>query len=112
MVEAAWDDITGEELDATKVKAARALDMHHYDQLEVFDKVEIAECWAKTGRSPISTRSRWIDHGKGTKYQVGGAAVQKRRRGAGMVCGNTPAGNALNADFGSGNSGTQRNWIC
>ena len=39
MVEAAWDDSTGGELDATKLKAARALEMQDYDQLEVFANV-------------------------------------------------------------------------
>ena len=42
MVETAWDDITGEELDAAnKLEASQDLDMNYYDRLEVFDEAEI-----------------------------------------------------------------------
>ena len=79
MVEAAWDDITGEEIDATRLNAARALEMQCSGQLDVFDKVEIAEWWEKTGRAPISTR--WVDHDRGTKYISRWAARQFKSDG-------------------------------
>ena len=118
MGEAAWDDITGEEVDTTKLKTVRALEMHHYDQLEVFDKVEIAECAAETGRA--TTTTRWIDHDKGTRYGPRWAVRQfetdkgtrYRPRWAARqfntdgvhqnwLEGNVPTGDAADAGFGS-----------
>ena len=47
----AWDDHTGESLDAKKVKEARQLEMEYYDKMHVFDKVLIAQCWERTGKA-------------------------------------------------------------
>ena len=67
MEESAWGDKAGEEHDATKVRAARALYMHDYDKLEVFDKGGIAEDRAKTGQGPTTTG--WVDHDESNKYR-------------------------------------------
>ena len=63
----------------TRLKAARALGKRYYDKLEVYDKVGIAECWATTGKAPISTR--WIDNDKGTKYRSRWVARQFKSDG-------------------------------
>ena len=48
----AWDDHTGESLDAKKVKEARQLEMEYYDKMHVFEKAPIAQCWERTGQAP------------------------------------------------------------
>ena len=47
LLDQAWDDHTGESLDAKKVKEARQLEMEYYDKMHVFDKVPIAQCWER-----------------------------------------------------------------
>ena len=41
LLDQAWDDHTGESLDARKVKEARQLEMEYYDKMHVFDKVPL-----------------------------------------------------------------------
>ena len=65
LLDQAWDDHTGESVDAKKVKEARQLEMEYYDKMHVFDKVPIAQCWERTGKAPL--KARWVDIDKGTR---------------------------------------------
>ena len=56
----AWDDHTGQSLDAKKVKEARQLEMEYFDKMHVFDKVPIVQCWERTGKAPL--KARWCRH--------------------------------------------------
>ena len=47
LLDQAWDDHTGESLDAKKVKEARQLEMEYFYKMHVFDKVPIAQCWER-----------------------------------------------------------------
>ena len=67
LLDQAWDDHTGESLDAKKVKEARQLEMEYYDKMHVFDKVPIAQCWERTGKAHLKARS--VDVDKGTRYR-------------------------------------------
>ena len=64
LLDQAWDDRTGESLDAKKVKEARQLEMEYYDKMHVFDKVPIAQCWERTGKAHL--KARWVVIDKGT----------------------------------------------
>ena len=55
----AWDDQTGEELDAGMVKEARREEIAEVHKHRVYDKVPIKECWDKTGKPPVGIR--WVD---------------------------------------------------
>ena len=57
LLDQAWDDHTGESLDAKKVKEARQLEMEYCDKMHVFDKVPIAQRWERTGKAPL--KARW-----------------------------------------------------
>ena len=59
LLDQAWDDHTGESLDAKKVEEARQLEMEYYDKMHMFDKVPIAQCWEKTGKAHL--KARWVD---------------------------------------------------
>ena len=48
-----WDDMTGEELDARLVKKARAEEMMEVMKHGIYRKVDIKECWDRTGKKPI-----------------------------------------------------------
>ena len=58
-----FDEITGAELDPEGVRAARRDEMDFMARLKVWDAVDVAICWAETGRPPIGTR--WVDGNKG-----------------------------------------------
>ena len=60
-----WDDLSGEELDAEGVDAARKEEMEEYKKHGVYTKVPIKECWDETGKEPIGTR--WVDINKGDR---------------------------------------------
>ena len=62
---AAWDDVTGEELDPEEVEKARAEEVQFYKSRKVYTKVPKSQCWKRTGKAPIPVR--WIDHNKGDK---------------------------------------------
>ncbi len=62
---AAWDDVTGEELDPEEVTKARAEEVQFYKSRKVYTKVPKSQCWKRTGKAPIPVR--WIDHNKGDK---------------------------------------------
>ena len=51
LLDQAWDDHTGESLDAKKVKEARQLEMEYDDKMHVFDKVPFAQWWERTGKA-------------------------------------------------------------
>ena len=63
----AWDDITGIELDAGLVKAARAEEIQYYRAMGTYIKVPRAEALA-AGIKPIDTR--WVDTNKGDSTRV------------------------------------------
>ena len=58
-----WDDITGVKLDAEKVRKARELELEFVDKKPIYIEADVDECWARTGKKPISTR--WVDIDKG-----------------------------------------------
>jgi len=60
-----YDDVTGEPLDFEGVLKARAEEIAEYRKHNVYSKVPIAECIAKTGKKPIGMR--WIDINKGDR---------------------------------------------
>ena len=74
LLDQAWNDHAGESLDAKKVKEARQLEMEYYDNMHVFDKVPIAQCWERTGKA--SLKARWVDIDKGTRYRSRWVAKQ------------------------------------
>ena len=74
LLDQAWDDHTGESLDAKKVKEARQLEMNFYDKMHVFDKVPIAQCWERTGKALL--KARWVDIDKGMRYRSRWVAKQ------------------------------------
>jgi len=57
------DNMTGKPLEAHMVRTARQEEMDEVNKHQVYDKVPIEECWAKTGKAPIGTR--WVDINKG-----------------------------------------------
>ena len=61
----AWDDTTGEELDAGRVRDARMEEVREIHKHEVYYKVPISMSWEKTGKAPI--KARWLDINKGDK---------------------------------------------
>ena len=60
---AAWDDVSGNELDPKLVLTARKEEMDQFKKHEVYEKVREEVCWSVTGKGPIGTR--WIDINKG-----------------------------------------------
>ena len=58
-----YDDVSGQELPAHLVRAARQEEKEGVMKHKVFDKVPIEECYANTGKNPIGTR--WVGHNKG-----------------------------------------------
>ena len=62
-LDAAWDDVSGAELDPKKVKKARAEELEYVHKMRLYDKVHMSQCYKRTGTSPIA--ARWIDINKG-----------------------------------------------
>ena len=58
-----WDDLSGKELNAKLVKRAREEEMKDINKHNVYEQVDIRECWDNTGKEPIGTR--WVDINKG-----------------------------------------------
>ncbi len=58
----AWDDVTGKELNAQKVREARKLEIEFFRKMGVYRKVKRA--WVK-GRGEKVIGVRWIDINKG-----------------------------------------------
>ena len=40
--------------------------MEYYDNMHVFDKVLVAQCWERTDKAPL--KARWVNIDKGTIY--------------------------------------------
>ena len=62
-LEIAWDDVSGADLDLKQVKKARAEELEYVLNMKLYDKVPVAECYQKTGKSPIKApnyRSRLV----------------------------------------------------
>ena len=55
--------MSGEPLDPAEVRKARKEEIRYFKEMNVYKKVPLAECWAKTGRAPIGVR--WVDVNKG-----------------------------------------------
>jgi len=62
-----WDDVSGKELDSSKVKVAREEEMQEFRKHKVYTKVPLVQCWNRTGKKPIGVR--WIDINKGDDKQ-------------------------------------------
>ena len=62
-MEEAWDDVSGEKLDPAEVKKARKEEVDYVRKMKLYNKVPIAECYAKTGKASITVR--WIGINKG-----------------------------------------------
>ena len=59
----AYDDVSGAQLDPKQVQRARQEEIDYVRKMKLYEKVPIAECRRKIGKSPISVR--WIDINKG-----------------------------------------------
>ena len=62
-----WDEITNKKLDNQLVEAARLDAMKGLYQHGVYEKVNIEECWERTGKAP--SRRRWLDMNKVDKMR-------------------------------------------
>ena len=60
-----WDDMSGQSLDAKKVRLARQQEMQYVKQHQLYVKVPESQAWSETGKGPIGTR--WVDVNKGTE---------------------------------------------
>ena len=49
----AVDDVSGQRLDPALMIQARREEIKYFKQMGVYEKVNIAECWAETGKAPI-----------------------------------------------------------
>ena len=58
-----FDELTGEKLDSTAVRAGRKEEMDFIKAIPLYDAVDAQECWDKTGKGPTS--SKWVDVKKG-----------------------------------------------
>ena len=61
--EEVYDNLSGAALDKDMVKEARKEEMAEVHKHGVYVKVNIEECYEKTGKAPIGTR--WVDVNKG-----------------------------------------------
>ena len=59
----AFDDLSGEELDPKLMRQARRDEIEYFKKMGVYDKVNVNEAWAQTGKAPIPVR--WVDINKG-----------------------------------------------
>ena len=82
---AAYDDISGQQLDGTLVREARMNELEGLGNLGVWDIVDKGVCNQKTGKPPI--RGRWVDVNKGDDknpvYQSRYVAQELRRQRGG-----------------------------
>ena len=58
------DERTGEELDPKLVRQAESEEIAFLKRISLYVEVDTAECWANTGKAPISTK--WVKVNKGT----------------------------------------------
>jgi len=59
----AWDDVSGQQLDAKLMVAARKEEIKYFREMGVYEKVDVSESWKETGKAPIAVR--WVDINKG-----------------------------------------------
>ena len=59
----AWDDVSGQELSPSLMRAARREEIAYFKSMGVYEKVDISESWKETGKAPIAVR--WVDINKG-----------------------------------------------
>ena len=58
-----WDEMSGKQLNAEEVRAARLDEIKQFHSHDVYEKVPIEECWKSTGRAPV--KIKWVDINKG-----------------------------------------------
>ena len=58
-----WNDVSGKQLDPDLVITARTEEIEETRRGNLYDKVDISECWDVAGKGPITTR--WVDINKG-----------------------------------------------
>ena len=58
---------TGARMDPRLVAEARAEEMQYMEDIELYEEVEVEECWAETGKGPVSTK--WVDVNKGCEEE-------------------------------------------
>ena len=77
------DDLTGQILDPTLVKAARKKELEYFDGKDVWELRPISECRRLTGKAPVTVR--WVDVNKGddTNPNVRSRLVARQIRQAG-----------------------------
>ena len=77
------DDLTGQVLDATLVRAARKKELEYFDGKDVWELRPISECRRLTGKAPVTVR--WVDVNKGddTNPNVRSRLVARQIRQAG-----------------------------
>ena len=63
----AQDDVSGEQLDAVLVRAARKEEIAYFKSMGVYKKVPIQGCYEMTNKRPVDVR--WIDINKGDRLQ-------------------------------------------
>ena len=59
----ALDDVSGQRLDPGLMIKARREEIEYFKSMGVYEKVDVAEAWAETGKAPIAVR--WVDINKG-----------------------------------------------
>lgn len=64
----AQDDVTGEHLDAKAVRAARREEMSFIKGIPLYEEADVAECWRRTGKAPVSTKC--VDVAKGSDVRL------------------------------------------
>ena len=64
------DDRTGLELDKKLVKMAEEEEMAFMDKIGLGEECTIEECWARTGKAPVSTKFVRVDKGTPDKPDV------------------------------------------
>ena len=53
---AAWDDISGQQLEPRLMVAARKQEIKYFREMGVFDQVDVSEEKTETGKAPIAVR--------------------------------------------------------
>ena len=61
--EVAWADVSGAALKPDEARRARAEEIKYVHDMRLFEQVPIDQCYARTGKAPMSTR--WVDINKG-----------------------------------------------
>jgi hypothetical protein len=60
----AFDDVSGEKMDAEGVRKARREEIDFIESRGIWERVPVSMCWEKLGRGPTS--GKWVDVQKGT----------------------------------------------